>query len=113
MNVLVVQQVGRLQEALVAQVAFEGAVGGGLVCASVAHQGILLFKAHLAVFTVERAFLRVGAFVLSQVGWTLEALPTCGAAKRPSTLRLTLVVEELGRLFEVQLAEVALKKVLT
>lgn len=112
-NVLVVQQVGRLQEALVAQVAFEGAVGRGLVRAPVAHQGVLLFKAHLAVFTVEWAFLRVGPFVLSQVGRTLEALPARGAAKRPSTLRLTLVVEELGRLFEVQLAKVALEQVLT
>lgn len=81
--------------------------------ASVAHQGILLFKAHLAVFTVEWAFLRVGAFVLSQVRRTLEALPARGASKGPSTLRLTLVVEELGRLFKVQLAKVALEQVLT
>lgn len=82
------------------------------MCTSVAHQGVLLFKAHLAVFTVEWAFLRVGAFVLPQVGRTLESLPTSGTAKWPSTLRLTLVMEELGRLFEMQLAKVALEQVL-
>lgn len=108
-NMLVVQQVGRLQETLVTQVAFEGAVGGGFVRAPVADQGVLLLKAHLAIFTVEWALLRMGAFMLSQVGRTLEALPARGAAKRPSTLRLTLVVEKLGRLFEVQLAKVALE----
>lgn len=111
-NVLVVQQVGRLQEALVAEVAFEGAVGGGLVRAPVAHQGVLLLEAHLAVFAVKRAFFGVRALVLPQVGRALEALPARGAAERPSALRLTLVVQKLGRLFEMQLAEVALEQML-
>lgn len=112
-NVLVVQQVGRLQEALVAQVAFEGAVGGGLVCAPMPHQGVLLFKAHLAVFAMKRTFFGVRTLVLPQVGRTLEALTARGAAERPGALRLTLVVQKLGRLFEMQLAEVALEQVLT
>ncbi len=91
----------------------EGAVGGGLVCASVAHQGVLLFKAHLAVFTVEWAFLRVGAFVLSQVGRALEALPARGTAKWPSTLAADTGGGGARKTLEVQLAKVALEQVLT
>lgn len=110
---LVVEKVRGLQETLVAQVTLEGAVGRGLVRATVAHQRVLLLKAHLTVLAVIRSLLRVRALVLAKVRRPLEALPTCCAAEWSCTLGLACVVEQLGRLFEVQLAQVALEQVLT
>lgn len=65
MDVLVVQEMRGLHEALVAQIAFERSVGGVFVSASVAHQGVLLLKAHLTLVTVEGTLLRVCPLVLS------------------------------------------------
>ena len=113
MNVLVVEEVRGLQEAFVTQVAFERPVRRVLVCASVAHQSILLLEAHLTLITVEGTLLRVGALVLAEVGWPLETFATCGTAKRAGTLRVAGVVEQLRRLFEMQLAQVAFEQVLT
>lgn len=56
-HMLVVQEVGGLQEALVAQVALKRPFGGVLVRAAVAHQGVLLLEAHLALVTVEGPLL--------------------------------------------------------
>lgn len=57
MDLLVVKQVGRLQESLITQVTLEGAIGWVLVSATVAHQGILLLEAHLTLLTLERSLL--------------------------------------------------------
>lgn len=76
MNLLVVQQVGWLEKALIAEVALERAVSWVLVSATVANEGILLFEAHLALLALERSLLRVGALVLSQVRRPLKALST-------------------------------------
>ena len=111
-HMLVVEQVGGLHEALVTQVALEGPDGGVLVSAPVAHQRVLLLKAHLALITVERPLLRVCSLMLPQIGRALEPLATGGAAEGASTLRVAGVVEELGRLFKVQLAQVAFEQVL-
>lgn len=102
-DVLVVEEVRGLHEALVTQVAFERPVSGVLVCASVAHQCILLLEAHLTLVTVEGPLLGVRTLVLAKVGRPLETLTACGAAERARALRVAGVVEELGRLFEVQL----------
>ena len=67
MDVLVVQQMGWLQEAFVTKVALEGAVRWVFVRAPMAHQGILLFETHLALLTVEGTLLRVSALMLPQV----------------------------------------------
>ena len=112
-HMLVVEQVGGLHEALVTQVAFEGPDGGVLVGAPVAHQCVLLLKAHLALVTVERPLLRVRALMLSQVGRALEPLAAGGAAEGASALRVAGVVEELRRLFKVQLAQVAFEQMLS
>lgn len=76
MNLLVVQQVGWLEKALIAEVALERAVSWVLVSATVANECILLFEAHLALLALERSLLRVGALVLSQVRRPLKALST-------------------------------------
>lgn len=54
-DVLVVQKVGRLQETLVALIALERAIRRVLVRTPVADECILLFEAHLALLTLERA----------------------------------------------------------
>lgn len=54
MDVLVVQQMGRLQEALVALIALERPVGWVFVCTPVADKRILLFETHLALFALKR-----------------------------------------------------------
>lgn len=111
-HVLVVKQVGWLQEALIAEVALERTVCRVLVRAAVADQGVLLFKAHLALLALERSVLRVGALMLAQVRLALEALVARAAAVRTLPGRLALVVKQLGRLLEVHLAQVALEQVL-
>ncbi|KAF3854389.1 hypothetical protein F7725_022444 [Dissostichus mawsoni] len=103
-DVLVVEEVRGLHEALVTQVAFERAVRRVFVRSSVAHQCVLLLEAHLALVTVEGTLLRVCALVLPEVRRTLETFTARGAAERPGTLRMAGVVEKLRRLFEVQLA---------
>ena len=112
MDLLVIQQVGGLQESLVTQVALEGAVGGVLVGATVAHQGVLLLEAHLALLALEWPLFGVGALVLPQVGGALETLATGATAEGPLPYRLALVVQELRRLLKVHLAQVALEQVL-
>lgn len=112
MNLLVVQQVGGLKETLVAEVALERSVSSVFVGAAVAHQGVLLLEAHLALLALEGSLLGVGALVLPQIRRALEALPAGAAAERPLTLRLALVVQQLGRLLKVHLAQVALEQVL-
>lgn len=113
MNLLVVQQVRWLQEALIAEVALERSVGGVLVCAAVAHQSVLLLEAHLTLVALEGPFLRVGAFVLPQVRRALESLSTRATAERPFPYGLALVVQELRRLLKVHLTQIALEQVLT
>ena len=113
MDVLVVEQVRGLKKALVTQVALEGAVGRGLMRATVAHQRVLLLKAHLTVLAVIGSLLRVRALVLAKVRRPLEALPARCAAEWSCTLRLACVVQQFRRFFEVQLTQVALEKVLT
>lgn len=103
-NLLVVKQMGWLKEPLVAEVTLEGAIGWIFVSATVAHQSVLLLEAHLALLALERSLLRVGAFVLPQVGRALEALPARTAAERSLPFRLALMVQELGRLLKVHLA---------
>lgn len=76
MNLLVVQQVGWLEKALIAEVALERAVSWVLMSTTVANEGILLFEAHLALLALERSLLRVGALVLSQVRRPLKTLST-------------------------------------
>lgn len=113
MDLLVVKQVGRLQESLITQVTLEGTICGIFVRATVAHQGVLLFEAHLAFLALKRPFLRVGAFMLPQVRWTFEAFSTRATAEGPLPYRLALVVQELRRLLKVHLTQIALEKVLT
>lgn len=112
MDVLVVQQVGRLQETLVTLIALERAVGWVFVCTAVTNKRILLLEAHLALLTLKRPLFRMGALVLSEVRGAFEAFPACCASKGTLSSRLTLVVQQLGRLLEMQLAQVALEKVL-
>lgn len=95
MDVLVVEEVRRLHETLVTQIAFERPVSRVFVCASVAHKCILLFEAHLTLITVEGTLLRVCAFMLAKVRWPLETLTTRGTAKWTRTLWVAGVVKEL------------------
>lgn len=111
-DVLVVQKVGRLQETLVALIALERAIRWVLVRAAVADERVLLFEAHLTLLTLERALLRVGPLVLSQVRGPLEAFPTRRATEGTLSGGLALVMQQFGRLFEMQLAQVAFEKVL-
>lgn len=74
-DLLVVEQMGGLEEALIAQVAFEGAIGRVFVSAAVANKSILLFETHLTLLALERSLLGVSAFMLPQIRWPLEALP--------------------------------------
>lgn len=55
MDMLVIQQMGRLKETLVALVALERPISWVFMRTTVAHKRILLFKAHLTLFTLERA----------------------------------------------------------
>lgn len=112
MNLLVVKQVGRLEEAFIAEVTLERAIGWVFVRAAVAYERVLLFEAHLALLALERSLLRVGAFVLPQVRRPLEALSTGTAAERPLPFGLALMVQELGRLLKVHLTQIALEQVL-
>ena len=80
--------------------------------APVAHQRVLLLKAHLALITVEGPLLRVRTLVLPQVGRTLEPLAAGSTAEGAGALWVARVVEELSRLFKVQLAQVAFEQVL-
>lgn len=112
MNLLVVEQVRRLEEALITEVTLERAISWVFVSATVAYESILLFEAHLALLALERPLLRVGAFVLPQVGRALEALSTRTAAERSLPLWLALMVQELRRLLKVHLTQIALEEVL-
>lgn len=67
MDLLVVQQVGRLKKTLITEVAFEWAISWIFVSATVAHKRILLFEAHLALFALEGTLLGVSAFVLPEI----------------------------------------------
>lgn len=95
MDVLVVEKVGGLHEAFVAQTASERPVGGVLVRPSVAHERVMLLEAHLALVAVEGALLGVRALVLPQVRRPFKPLATRGAAKRPGPLRVAGVVKQL------------------
>lgn len=94
-HVLMVEQVGGLEEALVTEVALERSVCGVLVRAAVAHQRVLLLEAHLALLALEGPFLGVGALVLAQVGLPLEALVAGAAAEGALAGWLALVVQQL------------------
>lgn len=93
---LVIQQMGRLKETLVALVALERPIGWVFMRTTVAHKRILLFKAHLTLFTLERPLFRVRALVLPKIRRALEAFPACGASKRSFSDRLALMVQQLG-----------------
>lgn len=112
MDLLVVQQVGRLKKTLITEVALERSISWIFVSAAVAHESVLLLEAHLALLALEGSLLRVRALVLPQVGRALEALSTGAAAERSLPLWLALVVQELGRLLKVHLAQIALEQVL-
>lgn len=112
MDVLVIEKVRGLHEAFVAQTASERPVRGVFVRPSVAHERVMLFEAHLALVAVKGPLLGVRALVLPQVRRPFKPLPACGAAKRSGTLRVAGMVKQFRRLFEVQLAQVALEQVL-
>lgn len=112
MDVLVVEEVRRLHETLVAQIAFERSVCGVFVCASVSHQSILLPEAHLTLITVEGALLGVCALVLAKVRRPFKSFAAGSTAKRSRALRVAGMMKELRRLFKVQLAQVAFEQVL-
>lgn len=103
-DMLVVKEVRRLHEALVAEVALERPVGGVFVRAPVADQRVLLLEAHLALVAVERALLGVRALVLAEVGRPLEPLAAGCAAERAGALGVAGVMQQLRRLLEVQFA---------
>lgn len=109
---LVVQQVGRLQETFVTLIALERAICWVFVRTAVANKCVLLLKAHLTLLTLERPLFRVGALVLPQVRGPFEAFPTCCAAEGTLSSWLALVVQQFGRLLEMKLTQVALEKVL-
>lgn len=67
MDVLVVQKVRRLKKSLVTLVTLKGSISRVLVCATVAYKRILLLETHLALFTLERPVLGVGALMLPEV----------------------------------------------
>lgn len=54
MDMLVVQQVGRLQETFVTLIALERAICWVFVRTTVANKRILLLEAHLTLLTLER-----------------------------------------------------------
>lgn len=95
MNLLMIKQVGRLKESLVTEITFERSISRILVSATVAYESILLFEAHLALLALERSLLRVGAFMLPQVRWALEALSTRTTAEGSLPFWLALMVQEL------------------
>lgn len=57
MDLLVVEQVGRLKEALIAEVAFERAISRVFVSAAVANKSVLLFETHLTLLALKRSLL--------------------------------------------------------
>lgn len=57
MNLLVVKQVGWLEKPLITKVTLERAIGRVFVGATVAHESVLLFEAHLALLALERSLL--------------------------------------------------------
>lgn len=95
-DVLVVQQVGRLQETLVALIALERPIGRVFVRTAVANERVLLFEAHLTLLALERTLFRVGSLVLPEVRGPFEALPAGCAAERTLSCRLALVVQQFG-----------------
>lgn len=95
MDLLVVEQVGGLQEALITEVTLEGTIGRVFVRAAVAYKRILLFEAHLALLALERPLFRVGTLMLPQVGRALEALAAGATAEWPLSFWLALMVQEL------------------
>lgn len=102
MDMLVVQKVGRLEEALVTLVALERTFGRVFVSAAMAHKGVLLLETHLALFTLEWSFFGVGALVLPEVRRPFEGLPARRATEGSFACGLALVVQQLRRLLEVQ-----------
>lgn len=56
-NLLVVKQVGWLEKPLITEVTLERAIGRVFVGATVAHESVLLFEAHLALLALERSLL--------------------------------------------------------
>lgn len=101
MDMLVVQKVGWLQKALVALVALERTLCRVFVSAAMSHEGVLLLKTHLALFTLEWSFFGVGALVLPEVRRPFEGLSACRATEWSFTRGLALVVQELRRFLEV------------
>lgn len=67
MDVLVVQKVRGLEEALITLVTLKRPVSRVFVSASVAYECVLLFETHLALLTLEGPVLGVGALVLTEV----------------------------------------------
>lgn len=57
MNLLVVKQVGWLEEPLITEVTLERAISWVFVSAAVAYESVLLFEAHLALLALERSLL--------------------------------------------------------
>lgn len=110
-DMLVVEKMGRLQEALVALVALERTLCWVFVSAAVSHKSVLLLKTHLALFTLERSFFGVGALVLPEVRRPFKGLSTRRATERPFPCGLALVVQELRRFLEVEFTQVTLEQV--
>lgn len=57
MNLLVVKQMGWLEEALITEVTLERAISWIFVCATVAYESVLLLEAHLTLLALERSLL--------------------------------------------------------
>lgn len=57
MNLLVVKQVGWLKKTLITEVTLERSISWIFVSATVAHESVLLFEAHLALLALERSLL--------------------------------------------------------
>lgn len=112
MDMLVVQKVGRLQEALVALVALERTFCWVFMSAAVSHEGVLLLETHLALFTLEWSFFGVGALVLPEVRRPFEGLPARRATEGSFACGLALMVQQFRRFLEVQFTQVALEQVL-
>lgn len=95
MDMLVVQKVGWLKEALVTLVALERTLRRVFMSAAMSHKCVLLLKTHLALFTLERSFFGVGALVLPEVRWAFEGFSTCCTTEGSFARWLTLVVQQL------------------
>lgn len=57
MNLLVVKQVGWLQETLITEVTLKRSISWVFVSATVAYKSVLLFEAHLALLALKRSLL--------------------------------------------------------